>query len=159
MKKIILAYILFFTMLAFSYGQDLITIRPNVAVGYFYADDVKGTVVNYGLNLLLSSNEFQRYGLIFDHLTMPDNKEISYLCTGIMIEQVLLNYFNMGIGTIGYINLVQTGENPFGLYTHLGFEYNISRRLNAVASYRSDFIFRKHFTMYSAVQLGFGIRL
>ncbi|MCL2065439.1 MAG: hypothetical protein FWG98_13860 [Candidatus Cloacimonetes bacterium] len=158
MKKIILTFLLFFTMLTFSYGQDLIIIRPNVAVGYFYADDTKGTAVNYGLNLLLSANEFQRYGLIFDHLTMPDNKEISYLCTGLMIEQVLLNYFNMGIGTIGYINLVQTGENPFGLYTHLGFEYNFSRRFNTVASYRSDFIFRKHFTMYNAFQLGFGIR-
>jgi hypothetical protein len=157
MKKIIIALIFCIIIVSFSHGQTLI-IRPNATAGYFYADDIKGMAVSYGSTLLLSANEIQRYGLIIDHLIMPNNNELSYLCAGIIIEQVLFNYFNMGIGTIGYINLVQIGENPFGLYTHLGFEYNFSERFNIAASYRSDFIFRRHFAMYNAFQLGFGIK-
>ena len=56
----------------------------------------------------------------------------------------------MGIGTIGYINLIDKGDNPFGIYTHLGFEYNFTKYFNLFASYQADFIFRKHFTMYNA---------
>jgi hypothetical protein len=158
MKKIAVTFILFFTIISFSHGQTVL-IRPNAAVGYLYADDISALAVTYGLKVHLSANEFQRYGILFDHLFVPNNDQISYLCTGLMIEQVLFKYFNMGIGTIGYINLVQTGDNPFALYTHLGFEYKFTKHFNIVASYRSDFIFRKHFTMYNAFLLGAGIQL
>jgi hypothetical protein len=115
--------------------------------------------VSYGFKLHLSANEFQRYGLIVNHLFLPENDLFSYLCTGIMIEQVLFEYFNMGIGSVGYINLAQTGENPFGLYTHMGFEYHFTEYINIAAAYRSGFIFRSKFTMYNAFLFGLGIQL
>jgi hypothetical protein len=65
----------------------------------------------------------------------------------------------MGIGTVGYINTVDWGENPFGLYTHLGFEYNFNKWFNVAAAYQSDFIFRKSFTMYNGFLLEIGFRL
>jgi hypothetical protein len=158
MKKIVIALILLFAIISFSYGQSVL-IRPDSGVGYFSAGDVKGWAVNYGLKLHLSANEFQRYGIIVNHLFLPKNDQVSYLCAGIMIEQVLFKYFNMGIGSVGYINFVQTGENPFGLYTHLGFEYNFSKYAGIMAAYRSDFIFRAKFTMYNAFLFGLGIKL
>jgi len=133
-------------------------IRPNVSIGYLSANDVKGLTYNYGLKVLLTANEIQRYGIILDHLKISNNDQLSYLRTGIFIEQVLFQHFNMGIGTIGYINLVQKGENPFGLYTHLGYEYKITRHINIVVSYQSDFVFRKHFTMYNAFLVGLGMQ-
>jgi len=64
----------------------------------------------------------------------------------------------MGIGTVGYINTVQQGENPFGVYTHLGFEYNFRKLFGILAAYQSEFIFRKSFTMNSAFLLEIGFK-
>ena len=156
MKRVCIALILFFITFSFTYGLDFL-IRPNTSVGYLHADDIDGLAISYGLKVHLSANEFQRYGWLVDHLLIPNNKDVSYLRVGLMIEQVLFRYFNMGIGTIGYINLVQTGENPFGIYTHLGFEYKFTKNIGFLASFQSDFIFRKRFTMFSAFQAGLNI--
>lgn len=158
MKKVIVAFILLLAIMSSSYGQTVL-IRPDAGIGYFSASDVKGFAVNYGLKLHLSANEFQRYGIIVNHLFLPNDDKVSYICTGIMIEQVLFKYFNMGIGSVGYINLVQKGENPFALYTHLGFEYKFTKYVNILAAYRSDFIFRNKFTMYNAFLFGVGMQL
>ena len=156
MKKLTIGLVLVLMINVFSYGQTVL-IRPNVAIGYFSSSDIRGLAFNYGLKVFLSSNEFQRYGILVDHLIIPGSNQISYLRTGIMIEQILFGFFNTGIGTIGYINLVNPGQNTFGLYTHLGFEYNFTRHLNIVVSNQSDFIFRRHFSMYSAFLIGLGI--
>ena len=155
MKKFIFVLALFFMTLSFSYGQ-IILIRPNASVGYAFADDTKGLTVNYGLKVLLFANKFQRFGILVDHLFILSDDNVSYLRAGLMLEQVLFKYFNMGIGTIGYINMVQKGENPFGIYTHLGFEYNFSKHVGILAAYQCDFIFRKPFSMNNAFQLGLG---
>jgi len=139
------------------YGQNLLT-RPGGSVGYCRADDIKGVSYAYGLKILLMSNDFQRYGIKIDHLNILAEDKHSYLSTGIFIEQVVLKYFNMGIGTVGYINTIQWGENPFGLYTHLGFEYNINKWFSVVAAYQSDFIFRKSFTTNNAFLLEIGFK-
>jgi hypothetical protein len=65
----------------------------------------------------------------------------------------------MGIGTVGYINTIQSGDNPFGLYTHLGFEYNFKKWFGIVAAYQSDFIFRRPITRYDGLLLEIGIKL
>jgi len=156
MKKVSFILILFFATLSFSYGQTVL-IRPNVSVGYVFADDARGLSFNYGLKLLLFANKSQRFGILVDHLFVPGDENVSYLRAGLILEQVLFKYFNMGIGTIGYINMVQKGENPFAIYTHLGFEYNFSKYIGILASYQCDFIFRKPFCMNNAFQLGLGL--
>jgi len=119
---------------------------------------MKGLSYTYGLKILLMSNDFQRYGIKIDHLNILADEKYSYLSTGLFIEQVVFKYFNMGIGTVGYINTMQTGENPFGLYTHLGFEYYFLKWLGIVAAYQSEFIFRKSFTMNNAFLLEIGFK-
>ena len=156
-KKIIVMLILFLFFLTSSYGQTIM-IRPSTSIGYLSSEDIKGLALNYGLKLLLPANEFQRFGILVNHLIVPDKHQVSYLCTGLMLEQVIFKYFNMGIGTIGFINIDQKGENPFGIYSHLGFEYKFAKNIHFIASYQCDFIFREHFTMFNAFQLGLGLQ-
>jgi hypothetical protein len=158
MKKInvILVFALF--LLAGNiYGQTVL-VRPGGSVGYCKADDMEGLSYTYGLKILLMSNDFQRYGIKIDHFNILSDETYSYLSTGIFIEQIVFKYFNMGIGTVGYINTIQWGENPFGLYTHLGFEYNFTKWFSIVAAYQSEFIFRKSFTTNNAFLLEFGFK-
>ena len=158
MKKLSFVLMLFVLPLTINlYGQTVL-VRPGASIGYCSADDMKGLSYTYGLKILLMANKFQRYGIKIDHLNILADEKHSYLSTGLFIEQVLFKYFNMGIGTVGYINTVQWGENPFGLYTHLGFEYNFNRRVGIVAAYQSEFIFRKSFTMNNAFLLEIALR-
>jgi len=158
MKKInVILIFAFFLLTANIYGQT-VTIRPGGSVGYCRADDMKGLSYTYGLKILLMANEFQRYGFKIDHFNVLSDEKHSYLTTGLFLEQIVFKYFNMGIGTVGYINTIQKGENPFGLYTHLGFEYNFTKGFGVVAAYQSDFIFRKSFTMNNAFLLEIGFK-
>jgi len=136
----------------------MVTIRPGSSVGYCRADDMKGLSYTYGLKILFMANEFQRYGIKIDHFNVLSDDKHSYLTTGLFLEQVIFRYFNMGIGTVGYINTMQRGENPFGLYTHLGLEYNFTKWFGIVAAYQSDFIFRRYFTMNNAFLLEIGFK-
>jgi len=155
-KKISVAFVLLLLTGAI-YGQTVL-VRPGASIGYCNADDMKGMSYTYGLKVILMANEFQRYGIKIDHLNILADDKRSYLSTGLFIEQVVFKYFNMGIGTVGYINTVQWGENPFGLYTHLGFEYNFKKWFGIMAAYQSEFIFRKSFTMNNAFLLEIGFK-
>jgi hypothetical protein len=158
MKKLgVVLFFAFFLLAGDIYGQTVL-VRPGGSVGYCKADDMEGLSYTYGLKILLMSNDFQRYGIKVDHYNILADEYHSYLSTGIFIEQVLFKFFSMGIGTVGYINIIDWGENPFGLYTHLGFEYNLTKWFSIVAAYQSDFIFRRSFTMNSAFLLEIGFR-
>jgi hypothetical protein len=158
MKKVSVVLVFALFLLAANiYGQT-VTIRPGGSIGYCSADDMKGLSYTYGLKVLLMANEFQRYGVKIDYLNILADEKHSYLSTGLFIEQVVFKYFNMGIGTVGYINTIQWGENPFGLYTHLGFEYNFLKWFGIMAAYQSEFIFRKSFTMNNAFLLEIGFK-
>jgi len=159
MKKIgVFVIFTLFLLTADIHGQTVL-IRPGSSVGYCSADDMKGLSYTYGLKILLMSNDFQRYGVKIDRLNILADEKYSYLGAGLFIEQVVFKYFNMGIGTVGYINTIQWGENPFGLYTHLGFEYNFNKWFGILAAYQSEFIFRRSFTMNNAFLLEICFRL
>jgi hypothetical protein len=155
--KRLYVFLLFCFLAGTVYGQTLL-FRPNASVGYFYAGDMSGLSYDYGIKILIAANDFQRYGVKIDHLNLTGDTAKSYLVTGIFLEQVMFKYFNMGIGTVGYINLKQGGENPFGIYTHLGFEYSFTGRFNIMAAYQSEFIFRDPFTMNNAFTVGIGFK-
>ncbi|MHB9293589.1 hypothetical protein Holit_02716 [Hollandina sp. SP2] len=125
--------------------DPILMLTPNAAVGYYSAfgnDDIQGLSYSYGLKILLPANELQRYGILTDVLTLAGEDNIIFLRTGIYLEQVLFRCFNMGIGTVGYIRLTKKGAaNPFGLYTHLGFEYPFTKHFFAAALYQSEWIF------------------
>jgi len=158
MKKVGVLLVFAFILSGSNIYAQTVLIRPGGSAGYCRSDDMKGLSYTYGLKILLMSNDFQRYGVKIDHFNILADDTHSYLSTGLFIEQVIFKYFNMGIGTVGYINTMQKGENPFGLYTHLGFEYNFSKSFGVVAAYQSDFIFRKPFTVNTAFLLEAGFK-
>jgi hypothetical protein len=168
-RKDIVFALFFMLFSAALYGQEqqekieddssTVIIRPNGSIGYWSANDIKGLSYSYGLKVLLLANDFQRYGLLIDHINIMADEKYSYLCMGLYIEQVVFKYFNMGIGTVGYVNTINLGKNPFGLYTHLGFEYYFNKCFGVVANYRSEFIFRNSFTMNNAFSLVIGTKL
>jgi hypothetical protein len=161
MKRIILLLFSIFFIIAGNLYAQIVLIRPNASVGYYKSDDMKGLSYDYGLKVLLTASKTKRYGIMIDSLNVihDENSKISYLTVGLFIEQIVFKYFNMGIGTVGYINLTEPGENPFGLYTHLGFEYPFAGHFNILAAYQSDFVFRHNFAMNSAFMLGIGLQL
>ena len=135
-----------------GYAQTII-VRPDASVGFFNAGDTHGMSCSYGGKVILMANSSQRYGVLVDHLVLSGE---SYLTVGIFLEQLVFKYFNMGIGTVGYIGL-KDDENPFGLYTHLGFECPFAARFYFLAAYQSDMIFGSPLVTNNAVMLGIGV--
>jgi hypothetical protein len=141
--------------------EPILMITPNAAVGYYSAlgnDDLKGLSYSYGLKIILPANEFQRYGVLVDALTLSGDDDIIFLRTGIYLEQVVFRFFNMGIGTVGYIGLTRGAANPFGLYTHLGFEYPFTKNLLAAAFYQSEWIFDSPVISNNAFMVSVSVR-
>ena len=147
-----------------GYAQTIM-IRPDASVGFFKAGDTGGLSFSYGGKVILTANNSQRYGVLVNHLVLSGE---SYLTAGIFLEQVVFRYFNTGIGTVGYIGL-KNRENPFGIYSHLGFEYSTqasfgnasevggAKRFRFLAAYQSDLIFSSRFITNKAIMLGLGI--
>jgi hypothetical protein len=159
MKKF-MAVFLFSLITGAVYGQNIL-IRPNASAGYFHGDGKKGLSCDYGAKILLAANKSQRYGIKIDHLNVfhDDNAKSSYVGAGLFIEQVILKYFNMGIGTVGYINVTSPGSNPFGIYSHLGFEYPLAKHFSILAAYQSEIIFSGGVAANNAFMLGLGLHL
>ena len=152
MKK--LYFLLVFTVLNMSVFAQTVMVRPSMAIGYYTSDGQRGLSYNYGGKVLLMANNFQRYGILINHLTLPGDR--SYLSTGIYLEQVLFGHFNMGIGTVGYISLGDL-DNTFGLYTHLGFEKPFARRFHFLITYQSEMIFSRRVAINSSLMFGAGV--
>ena len=150
MKRVLFLQI--FILLGICGYAQTVMIRPDVSAGFFKTGDTLDFSFTYGGKILLMANNFQRYGVLIEHLVLDDE---SYLATGIFLEQLVFRYFNMGIGTVGYIGL-KNGGNPFGIYSHLGFEYSI-KRFHFLAAYRSDMIFGTRLISNNAIMLGVGI--
>ncbi|MCC8154171.1 MAG: outer membrane beta-barrel protein [Tannerellaceae bacterium] len=144
---------------AYASGQSFL-VRINTSVGYSNSKELSWLSYSYGVKVGLGVNDKQRFGIMFDRLILAENTDnrTMYYTTGIFLEQVLWKYFNMGIGTVGYINQTEKGKNTFGIYSHLGFEYPFAKRWHFLASYQSNFIFEKKMISNSGLSLGVGMK-
>lgn len=152
MKELFL--ILIFLTCGLSLNAQTVMFRSESTVGYFKNDNASGLSYNYGGKIILMANNFQRYGILINHLALTGDN--SYLSLGIYLEQVIFRYFNMGIGTVGYIGL-QDKQNPFGIYSHLGFEYPFAKRFTFLSAYQGDMIFTRQFTSTNALMMGISV--
>ena len=151
MKRLL--FIQVFILLGLCCYAQTIIVRPDASVGFFNASDTHGMSYSYGGKVILMANNSQRYGVLVDHLVLSGE---SYLTVGIFLEQLVFKYFNMGIGTVGYIGL-KNDKNPFGIYTHLGFEYPFAARFSFLVAYQSEMIFGSPLIMNNALIMGVGI--
>jgi hypothetical protein len=54
---------------------------------------------------------------------------------------------------------LQPGDNPFGIYSHLGFEYKFTKYINIAIMYQSNMVFSKSLIQHNAFYVGLGIQL
>jgi len=131
-------------------------IRPHVGGGYGseLENESSGNLLHVGGRVLLSANEKQSYGVETTYLRVPaKGAHADYLAVGIVLEQRLWNWFNMSIGTVGYVGLSSRTGNPFGIVTNLGWEPSWGR-ISPFVTYRSDWIFSNPVVNASSLSVG-----
>lgn len=175
-----------FASLAFltpAHAQSLI-FRPEASVGYRVMPGIHagGLEQNYGGKVLMEIKPGMRFGIKGDYsrtlfqgsmselyppvrgneLSLPSlggSPLAEHVSFGVVLEQVLLRYFNMGIGTVGNISLNPYIPHSFSIYTHLGFEYVFKNNILILAAYQANFQFENRFSILSAFRLGIGYKL
>ena len=126
--------------------SSLLQIRPHFGYG-------SSNSRHYGARILLNSSDIQAYGLEITDFKSDNNH---FQAVGIVLEQRLWEWFNMSIGTVGYLNYGEKRENIIGLVSNLGFEPNNHIPFRPFITYRSDTIFAKEKTkLLHSVSVGF----
>ena len=132
-------------------------VRLDGAMGQGSQDQTRKTALEGGVDLLLSANAFQRYGLRVATLDLAKNGQHQrYLTTGLMIEMVTYGWCRMEIGTLGFVGRGPgSGANPFGLASFVGYERRAGR-FNWSIGYDSRIIFARPAIMVNSLGVGLG---
>jgi len=136
-----------------------VLVRPQIGIGVASAGDPEftGSYAHLGTRLLLNATDIRRYGLELTYLKkLNSERKTDFSVIGIVLEQRLHQWFNMSIGTVGYIGMQKQSGNPFGLLTNLGYESNHPRFRNAFITYRSEFVFERTPVIINSLSLGMG---
>lgn len=127
--------------------NPLFTLRPHFGFG---TDDNS----YYGGRVLLNAGSIRKYGLEFSKFKIDSDE---FTGVGIVLEQRLWDWFNMSIGTIGYLNYGEENQNIFGLTQNLGWEPNNHIPFKPFVTYRNDTIFAQESTdIFHSISIGFG---
>jgi hypothetical protein len=121
-----------------SPGPGLV-IRPQSGFGFI------GTkpILHYGTRILLSSSNTRKYGLElarFDKLEDKFDHAGAFYSIGIVLEQRLFRWFNMSMGTVGYLNFGAGGNHAIGFTSNLGWEPDNTIPFLPFVTYRNDTI-------------------
>ena len=132
-------------------------VRVNAQGGQATQDGHMGDS-EFGADLLLSANEFQRYGIHVSSLTLDASPTRQrYICTGICLEMVLFHWLRAEIGTVGFVGRGESsGKNPFGILSSLGYEKRVGR-MNFSVGYDSKMIFTKPAIMIHSLGASAGV--
>jgi hypothetical protein len=127
--------------------------RPHLATGQFTNGDISGSSQTIGARLLLSVGGYQSYGIALNSFKLSSDdllEDEEFNSFGIYLEQVIADWFNMGIGTVGYFGLFE--QNPVGLSNSLGWQNKTGRFL---LSFRNDIIAtEKDMTNINSIMVG-----
>jgi len=154
MKKLITMLILIST---FLFGQNNgILFRTISGAGYNSSinDKISGVGYHIGGRLLLNVDPSHRYGLETTFVSPFGNDDNNYIAIGIVLEQIKKEWFLMSIGTIGYIELGNGGNNPFGIVSDLGWESPKEKKIKPFVSYRSEWIFNQSVLSLNSISFG-----
>ena len=136
-------------------------LRPHAGVGYSstFGNGPGSVALHAGGRVLLAANSMQSYGVEATYLRVRarDGTDAERLAVGIVLEQRLWDWFNMSIGTIGYIGLATGQGNPFGIVTNLGWEPHWGR-VSPFVTYRSDWVFGDPVVGVSSLSAGVTVR-
>lgn len=131
-------------------AESSLLIRPQAGFG-----SLAGAGVSHaGIRVLMPSGKNQRYGVELNHF-MTGN-DTSFTSAGILLEQRLRGWFNMSVGTIGYIDY--NGCNPFGLVTNLGWEPQSTGSIEPFITFRNDIIFSESTDSIYSISAGISLK-
>ena len=131
--------------------------RLSVGGGQAIQDGRQGDS-EWGAEVLLSANEFQRYGIHVSTLTLNKTPvRQRYICTGYVLEMVLFHWLRAEIGTVGFIGRGEaSGKNPSGILCTLGYEKRVGD-LNYSIGYASKTIFTQPVITINNLDLSVGL--
>ena len=128
-------------------SKSALLIRPQFGIG-------SDGLAHIGGRVLLATNAFQKFGI---ELTNFQNSTQNFTAVGIMLEQRLWSWFNMSMGTVGYIGYGDSKENTFGFSTNLGWEPDNDIPFLPFVTYRTDMVFAtEKMEILHSVSIGFG---
>ncbi len=133
--------------LPFIQESKNLLIRPTVGYGFIG----KKSFFHAGARLLLQTGENKRYGL---DLTYFDCKGDEFFSVGIVLEQILWDWFNSSIGTIGYFNYGEDEESVIGITSNLGWEPDNHIPFHPFITWRNDIIFGKKIKNVNSISVG-----
>ena len=140
--------------------ESIVDIRPHAGFGYTKngKNGQDGLSSHIGARFLLSADEYKKYGIELTYIDTLMSKEGSSatrsIATGIVLEKKLWKWFNLSIGSIGYIGVSGNTTNPFGIVTNLGWEPDTVKAIKPFITLRSDFIFNQPVTRINSISLG-----
>ena len=135
-------------------AEPSLIVRPQAGYGYFDSpiSDGQGSIYHVGARILLKAGEIQRYGLEISRFNIENGDDFTSL--GIVLEQRLLDWFNMSIGTVGYFDYGVDSANLVGLMTNLGWEPSWDNPLQPFITYRNDIIFSNKTNIVYSLSIG-----
>jgi hypothetical protein len=134
---------------------SIVTIRPHVNYGYISVGSDSRDIFSFGGRILLPASDIRSYGVDITRFNTSSNN--SFTSVGIVLEQRLWKFFNMSIGTVGYIHY--RGNSPFGFLTNLGWEPKTNFALKPFITYRNDIIFADKTSIIYSLSLGLNLEL
>lgn len=128
--------------------------RPHAGPGYLTTPGTtsSSSVYHVGARLLLSADGNRKYGLeaTYFHLNNGDN----HVCSGIILENKIRQWFTMAIGTVGFFHYRGTSDNPVGLTTNLGWEPERFKGLKPFITYRTDIVLHNRTSITQSLSIG-----
>ncbi len=130
-----------------AYADEDVMVRPHAGIGSMDGKQYQ----HAGIRVLLDASAEKKYGL---ELTRVNTPQGNYLAAGIVLEQTKFGWFNMSIGTIGYLGRGNTLNLP-GLVANLGWEPETSAAFKPFVTMRNDVLFDKK--MRTGISLSAGL--
>ncbi len=128
-------------------------IRPNISLGIHNG----AFTYSYGVRTLLLAGVDKKFGLELSRFHTPET-DADFWTLGIILEKRAYKWFNIAIGTIGYIDYGEDADNVFGLVTNIGWEPLNSKMLSPYISFRKDFVFYQELHSLFLLNVGINIR-
>ncbi|MDD5056472.1 MAG: hypothetical protein PHQ60_01280 [Sideroxydans sp.] len=117
-----------------AFADAGVLIRPHAGFGSMDGNSYQ----HAGMRLLFDASSEKKYGL---ELTRVNTKQGDYLAAGIVLEKKVNGWFNLSIGTIGYLGVNSTTANVPGLVANLGWEPETNGAFKPFVTLRNDILF------------------
>lgn len=131
--------------------KSKVMFRPHA--GYGISKSSSETFSHVGGRLLLNAGD-KKYGIDVTYFDAPQ----AFTSIGVMLEQRPFGWFNMSIGSVGYLGYGEDKDNLFGYSSSLGWEPDNSIGFLPFVTFRTDVIFADEIELINSFSAGFSVK-